>query len=230
MARITSYNQDTSVDGGDKLVGSSSDGTTKTYTLDAIGQYYIDNNVVSVSGQQNFKFIDNVSDIGNGTFFIDGFNANGKAFSLITSLSVSKNNTQGVSIINYLQKTFEDKFRLSSVSNPDNFADISVTGIQNHPNQEGFYKLNIGRVSGQGFVYKDEIFSIERINNTDSHFVFSQQTVSTTWNIEHNLNKYPSVTIVDSGDNILLTEVEYTDNNNLVVRFEASTSGKAYMN
>ncbi len=56
MARITSYNQDTSVEGGDKLVGSSSDGTTKTYTLDAIGQYYIDNNVVSVSGQQNFKF------------------------------------------------------------------------------------------------------------------------------------------------------------------------------
>jgi hypothetical protein len=230
MARITSYNQDTSVEGGDKLVGSSSDGTTKTYTLDAIGKYYIDNNVVSVSGQQNFKFIDNASDIGNGTFFIDGFNANGKAFSLITTLSVSKSNTQGVSIINFLQKTFEDKFRLSSVSNPDNFADILVTSIQNHPSQEGFYKLNLSMVSGQGFVYKDEIFSVERIAKTDSHFVFSQETVSATWNIEHNLNKYPSVTVVDSGDNILLTEVEYTDNNNLVVRFEASTSGKAYMN
>jgi hypothetical protein len=64
----------------------------------------------------------------------------------------------------------------------------------------------------------------------DAHFVFRQETVSRTWNVEHNLNKYPSVTIVDSGDNILFTEIEYTDKNNLVVRFEASTSGKAYMN
>jgi hypothetical protein len=65
---------------------------------------------------------------------------------------------------------------------------------------------------------------------SDAHFVFAQSTVSKTWNIEHNLNKYPSVTIIDSGDNVLFTEIEYTDKNNVVVRFEASTSGKAYMN
>jgi hypothetical protein len=64
----------------------------------------------------------------------------------------------------------------------------------------------------------------------DAHFVFSQEVVNRVWEIEHNLNKYPSVTIVDAGGNILYTEVEYIDKNNLEVRFEASTSGKAYMN
>ena len=64
----------------------------------------------------------------------------------------------------------------------------------------------------------------------DAHFVFSQEVVSRVWEIEHNLNKYPSVTIVDSGDNVLYTEIEYINKNTLEVRFEASTSGKAYMN
>ena len=65
---------------------------------------------------------------------------------------------------------------------------------------------------------------------SDAHFVFSQETVSSTWTVEHNLNKYPAVTVVDSGDNVLYTEIEYIDKNTLEVRFEASTSGKAYMN
>lgn len=230
MARISSYNQDTSVEGGDKLVGASADGTTKTYTLDAIGQYYIDNNIISVSGQQNFKFVDNVADIGNGTFFIDGLNANGKPFSLMTSLAVSKTNTQGVSIDNFLQKTLDDKFRLSSVTNPDNFAEIVVTSLVNHPSQEGFVRVALGRIEGQGFLYKDEIFSIQRISKTDSHFVFAQEQNANDWQIEHNLNKHPSVTVVDSGENIVYAEVEYTDLNNLIIRFNGANSGKAYLN
>tara|TARA_R110000796_G_C14246568_1_gene397980 strand:- start:62 stop:385 length:324 start_codon:yes stop_codon:yes gene_type:complete len=64
----------------------------------------------------------------------------------------------------------------------------------------------------------------------DANYVHSQEMVSDTWTVNHNLNKYPSVTIVDSGDNVLYTEIEYIDVNTLEVRFEASTSGKAYIN
>lgn len=229
MARISSYNPDTTVEGGDKLIGTSSDGTTKSYTLDTIGKYYIDNNVISVAGQQNFRFVDSVNDIGNGTFFIDGLNANGTAFTLMTSLSVSKYNTKGILITNFLQQVFENKFRLSSVEDPDSFADINVSQIQNHPSQSGFYKVSINITSGQGFVNKDKVYSIQQIEK-DSFFQHNQESVSSTWTVEHNLNKYPAVTVVDSGDNVLYTEIEYIDKNTLEVRFEASTSGKAYMN
>ena len=64
----------------------------------------------------------------------------------------------------------------------------------------------------------------------DAHYVHRQDMLSNTWEVEHNLDKYPSVTIVDSGDNILYAEVEYIDTNNLEIRFVASTSGKAYLN
>lgn len=230
MARISSYNQDTSVEGGDKLVGASSDGTTKTYTLDAIGKYYINNNIISVSGQQNFKFVDTVNAIGIGTMFIDGLNANATPFTLLTSLSVSKYNTQNKLIDNFLDNLFEDSFRLSSVENPDNFADIEVLQTQNHPTQENFYKITFGKVTGQGSFYKDETYTLQAVSQTDAFFIFSQEANNTVWSITHNLDKFPSVTVVDSGDNILYTEIEYINKNTLEVRFEASTSGKAYMN
>jgi hypothetical protein len=230
MARISSYNPDTTVEGGDKLIGTSSDGTTKSYTLDSIGKYYIDNNVISVAGQQNFRFVDSVNDIGNGTFFIDGLNANGKAFTLLTSLSVSKYNTKGVLITNFLQKVFDKKFRLSSVEDPDSFADIEVSEIQNHPTQAGFYRVVLGDISGQGFVNKGETYSVQSIANTDAFFIYSQEVNSTVWQINHMLDKNPSVTIVNSSDVQVVAEVEYVDANNLTIRFANSTSGKAYLN
>ena len=72
--------------------------------------------------------------------------------------------------------------------------------------------------------------SVGGIIGGDANYVHNQEVVSRVWEIEHNLNKYPSVTIVDSGDNVLYTEIEYINKNTLEVRFEASTSGKAYMN
>ena len=65
---------------------------------------------------------------------------------------------------------------------------------------------------------------------SDAHFVFAQEQNSDEWEVEHNLNKYPSVTIVDSGNNIVYAEVEYTNLNNLIIRFNSGNSGKAYLN
>ena len=66
--------------------------------------------------------------------------------------------------------------------------------------------------------------------SADAHYTHRQDMLSKVWAVEHNMNKYPSVTIVDSGDNVLYAEVEYIDKNNLEIRFVASTSGKAYLN
>ena len=64
----------------------------------------------------------------------------------------------------------------------------------------------------------------------DASFIFSQNSNADVWEVEHNLDKYPSVTIVDSGDNIVYAEVQYVDSNNLTIRFNGATSGKAYLN
>jgi hypothetical protein len=65
---------------------------------------------------------------------------------------------------------------------------------------------------------------------TDKHFVYSQLVASNSWDIIHNMDKYPSVTIVDSANSIVVGEVTYISKNELIVSFAGAFSGKAYLN
>ena len=70
----------------------------------------------------------------------------------------------------------------------------------------------------------------EALLNADKTFVFEQGIASDTWEITHNLNKYPSVTVVDSAGNEVIAEVNYTSMNTCVVTMTAAFKGKAYLN
>lgn len=65
---------------------------------------------------------------------------------------------------------------------------------------------------------------------TSTTYVHEQGIASDTWEIEHNLNKYPSVTLVDSAGTQFQGRVEYTDENNCIVYMNGATKGKAYLN
>jgi len=69
----------------------------------------------------------------------------------------------------------------------------------------------------------------------DITFTHNQNTTSDTWVITHNLNRFPSVTVVDSGDSIVQGTVVYNSNKQLTITFFSSGSalafqGKAYLN
>lgn len=64
----------------------------------------------------------------------------------------------------------------------------------------------------------------------DKTFTFNQAVASTEWKINHRLNKYPSVTIVDSGNSIVIGDIEYIDKNNVKCTFSSAFSGAAYLN
>ena len=61
-------------------------------------------------------------------------------------------------------------------------------------------------------------------------FVYEQGIASSEWTINHNLNKYPSVTVVDSAGNEVIAEVNYPSTNTCVVIMTAAFKGKAYLN
>lgn len=61
-------------------------------------------------------------------------------------------------------------------------------------------------------------------------YVYRQDIPTSLWTINHNLDAYPSVSIVDSTETIVIGEVEYIDRNSVVVTFNGSFSGKAYLN
>ena len=65
--------------------------------------------------------------------------------------------------------------------------------------------------------------------NSDKTAV-KQISAQTVWNINHSLNKYPSVSVVDTGNNLVYGDVQYTSLSNLTITFSADTSGTAYLN
>jgi hypothetical protein len=60
-------------------------------------------------------------------------------------------------------------------------------------------------------------------------YVHNQGAALTGWQITHNLNFYPNVTIVDSSGTIIEAEITYTNPTALTLNFSAPLSGKAYL-
>lgn len=65
---------------------------------------------------------------------------------------------------------------------------------------------------------------------SDKNYVHTQGTASATWSIVHNLNKYASVTVVDSNNVVVHGEIEYINTNEVEITFRAAFSGEAYLN
>lgn len=66
--------------------------------------------------------------------------------------------------------------------------------------------------------------------DADKNYVFTQNTSSARWEISHGMNKYPAVSVVDSAGTEVVGDVQYIDQNNVVIVFAAPFSGKAYLN
>lgn len=62
-----------------------------------------------------------------------------------------------------------------------------------------------------------------------SSYIHDQIAVSDVWVVVHNLGRYPSVTVVDSGDTVIVPDVHYDSSNQVTIVFGSSTSGKAYL-
>lgn len=71
---------------------------------------------------------------------------------------------------------------------------------------------------------------IDNIDVTDDTFVYEQGIASDVWVITHNLNKYPSITLVDSAGTVFKAKEEYNSANQVTVYLNGATTGKAYLN
>ena len=95
------------------------------------------------------------------------------------------------------------------------------------------YTLNITNLFGNGVLDLDKFYDFAVFTLSSQGvptFVFNQNTVATVWNIQHNLGKFPSITVIDTGDTVVTGEYTYIDNNNVTLTFSAGFAGKAYLN
>jgi hypothetical protein len=63
----------------------------------------------------------------------------------------------------------------------------------------------------------------------ESVYVHSQNTPSTSWEIDHNLGFFPNVTVVDSGETQVEGSVIYNNINRVTIEFSTAFAGKAYL-
>lgn len=82
------------------------------------------------------------------------------------------------------------------------------------------------------FVENPTIEAIFEINPNiqDLNYTHYQVVASDTWVINHNMGKYPSVTIVAENGDLVQADVNYKDDNNLSIYFIGSFKGIAYLN
>ena len=75
--------------------------------------------------------------------------------------------------------------------------------------------------------YRDSL-SIQ--DNYKFSHIHNQTVSASTWSVTHNLNKFPSVSIVDATNAEVIGEVEHVNSNSLTIKFSAPFSGKAFLN
>ena len=65
-----------------------------------------------------------------------------------------------------------------------------------------------------------------------AHFVYNANFIAapSTNPINHNLNKYCSVTVVDENNDVVIGEIHYDSLNQVTLTFTAAFSGKAFFN
>lgn len=61
-------------------------------------------------------------------------------------------------------------------------------------------------------------------------YIHEQGIASAVWTVQHNLNKYPSVSVVDSSGNEIISEVKYLDKNTVQITMTGASKGRAYLN
>lgn len=113
--------------------------------------------------------------------------------------------------------------KLIGIPHTQNELNVEILGV-GPKGKDGFTPIK-----GQDYFTQDDInYIIDLIGL--SHYTHTQIKSSKVWIIPHNLNKFPSITIVDSANTVVVGNIEYIDNNTAIVSFSAEFSGKAYLN
>ena len=226
MARISSYPRDLDVVDNDSWIGTeSSNRQTKNYTAAAVAKYLNIKGKISISAQMVFKF--EVNGAGRGDFTGP---ADGAALNSIATMQLSIVDASSQDVVAFMNYLVGNNILISKQNNISTFGHYT---IDSYTDNGQFYTLNLTNLFGNGVLENKEVYDFAVFTLSSQGvptFVFNQNTPATVWNIQHNLGKFPSITVIDTGDTVVTGEYTYIDNNNVTLTFSAGFAGKAYLN
>ena len=137
MARISTYDQDSSLNKLDKLIGtdSATDGT-KNFTISSLIQLINDLSAINMFDGLSYEYQAYDADATDpeGILNITGTSLNNTAFSAITQLIVSKKGHESPDVENYINALDGGRIKISEQANIDNFGIFRVVSIQDYTN------------------------------------------------------------------------------------------------
>ncbi len=235
MARISGYTKDTNVSKGDKLLGSDSSGATRNFIVGDVQKFLAESNTAGSSSSFTYKYNNGTLGSGQAKFTLSSDNT----FTSVTSLKVSKYNYNEPDnpLNNALALLAGKNIIIYETSNKNNFGVYKVNSF-NVDSNSNFYNLSLTFQTGNGSIVNEKVYGIDIYAESggDKTYAHHQNNASDTWTINHNLAKFPSVSIkFSSSDNVYtnvgaFAGVVYTDSNNLTINLAAAESGYAYLN
>ena len=234
MARISSYPIDVNVQDNDAWIGTeSTNRLTRQFTAQGIADYLNINSKIAISAQMVFKFV--VLNAGSGDF-TNPLDANGAAtlnFQDIASIKLSTVSNSGMTVTEFISYINGSQILINQQQKIDEFGHYTITGYADIVGEPGFKLLSLEHIGGTGVLVDKKTYDVAsfyKSNQGIPTFVFNQGVPAITWNIAHNLGKFPSITVIDTGDTVVQGEYTYVDNNNVTLKFSAAFAGKAYLN
>jgi hypothetical protein len=119
------------------------------------------------------------------------------------------------------QKPLDSREKVNTLVERDSIPNISrFVGLKVFVNEtQGLYILKNGILNSNW-----------EILDGDKNYVHIQDTPSSSWNINHNLGKFPNIQVISSSNDIVEGDINHIDNNNATINFVGSFSGKAFLN
>lgn len=233
MARISTYQQDTNITTGDKLLGTDSGGGTKNFVISNLTSFLSESNTSGTSSSFTFRYKQSNRGQGDMNFVF----SSGSTFANVTAIKVSKYNHNSQNVIDKaLELLNGKKVIIYDINNRNNYGVFDAANITVDSNDSNFYDLSLAKTKSNGSISDTTIYGIDLFAGSDVNFVHHQNSANTTWTINHNLGKFPSVSIKFSSSDEVYSNVGafagviYTNENSLTINLAAAESGYAYLN
>ena len=237
MAKISTYPLDTHLIGTDYWIGSdaNSNYATKNFTIDSVAEYM--NRVATQQQALRFKYTNQIPYTDGSFYGADGATAAPTvAYNLITGFTLSKFELTnlGIDISSFYSNPLGgSEVLITQCDDVSRWAVFSwISSTQNAQNNS-FYDIVVAYKGGNNGLIANKDYFISLLTYAganDANFLYTLDGSTNVYAIDHNLNKYPAVTIFDANNAEVETQIVFNSLNRATLTFSLPFTGKASFN
>lgn len=149
---------------------------------------------------------------------------------LCATASATSRIYNGMTVFTVIQRKVDASVVSASFANVEEVIREGILPSDYFSNAAYIDQVENGEESNPVFVRDGDTMVFNGWKNLSDTYIHDQAVAASVWTINHNLGKYPSITVVDTGGNVVSGKYIYPDENTIVAEFNAAFKGTAYLN